>query len=157
MENQHLESIPIGNSTYLRWVRPPARHQREQPPDAKLDRVIPGNERIPDTAEGDPVPSTVDDDWPAKVTATVVHYVGTVRDATTGKALVASRTAVYALAMGLIGLVLAVLLLVILIRMLVTVTGYLPFVEPGEAWMAYYILSGIFVIVGAILWHRKEA
>jgi hypothetical protein len=118
--------------------------------------VIPGNERIPDTAADNAAATTADDDWPSKATATVVHYVGTVRDATTGKALVASRTAVYALAMGLIGLVLAVLVLVILIRLLVTVTGYLPSVEAGETWPAYYILGGIFVIVGAILWRKKE-
>ncbi len=118
--------------------------------------MIPGNERIPDTVAGNAAAAPVDEDWPAKATATVVHYVGTVRDATTGKALVASRTAVYALAMGLIALVLAVLVLVILIRLLVTITGYLPFVEAGEAWLAYYILGGIFVIAGAILWSKKE-
>lgn len=122
---------------------------------AKLDRVIPGNDRISDIG-GDSVEAPVEDDWPAKATATVVHYVGTVRDATTGKALVASRTVVYALAMALIGLVLAVLLLLILIRLLVAVTAYLPFVEAGESWFAYYLLGGIFVIVGAILWRKKE-
>lgn len=118
--------------------------------------MIPGTERIPDTAGGDPVATPVDDDWPAKATATIVNYVGTVRDATTGKALVASRTAVYALAMALIGVVLAVLLLLIVIRLLVTLTGYLPFVEAGETWLAYYLLGGIFLIGGVILWRRKE-
>lgn len=101
--------------------------------------------------------ATVGDDWPSKATATVVQYVGTVRDATTGKALTASRIAVYALAMALIGLVLAVLLLVLLVRLLVTLTAYLPFVEPGETWLTYYILGGIFVVAGAVLWRKKEA
>ena len=107
---------------------------------------------------GEPLdaPVVADDDWPAKASATVVHYVGTVRDRTTGPALVASRYAVYALAMTLIGLVLVVLLLLLLIRLLVSATGELPFVDQGEAWLAYYILGAIFVIGGAVLWRMKE-
>lgn len=97
------------------------------------------------------------DDWPSKASATVVHYVGTVRDRTTGPALVASRVAVYALAMALIGVVLAVLLLLLLVRLLVSATGELPFVDSGETWLAYYILGAIFVLGGAILWRKKEA
>lgn len=96
------------------------------------------------------------DDWPAKASATVVQYVGTVREKTTGPALVASRYAVYSVAMVLIALVLAVLLLVLLIRLLVTTTALLPFVEEGETWMAYYILAAIFVLAGAVLWRKKE-
>ena len=107
---------------------------------------------------GDPLDTPVhaDDDWPAKASATVVHYVGTVRDRTTGPALVASRYAVYALAMALIGLVLLVLLLLLLVRLLVAATGELPFVEEGETWLAYYLLGAIFLIGGAILWRQKE-
>lgn len=97
------------------------------------------------------------DDWPSKASATVVHYVGTVRERTTGPALVASRYAVYALAMALIGVVLAVLLLLLLIRLLVSATGELPFVDQGEAWLAYYILGAVFVIGGALMWGKKEA
>ncbi len=96
------------------------------------------------------------DDWPAKASATIVDYVGTVRDKTTGPALVASRYAVYALAMVLIAMVLAVLMLVLLVRLLVTATALLPFVEDGETWLAYYIVGGLFVLVGAVLWRKKE-
>ena len=103
-----------------------------------------------------PITST-DEDWPAKASATVVHYVGTVRAATTGKALVASRYAVYVLAMALIALVLLVLLLLVLIRVLVAATGELPFIDEGETWLAYYILGAIFVLGGAFMWRRKEA
>lgn len=96
------------------------------------------------------------EDWPAKASATVVQYVGTVREKTTGPALVASRYAVYSLAMVLIALVLAVLVLVLLVRLLVTATALLSFVEEGETWLAYYILAAIFVLGGAILWRKKE-
>ncbi len=102
-------------------------------------------------------PVTDGEDWPSKASATVVHYVGTVRDRTTGPALVASRYAVYVLAMALIGVVLAVLLLLLLVRLLVSATGELPFVDQGETWLAYYILGGLFVLAGMILWRKKEA
>ncbi|MEM7273932.1 MAG: hypothetical protein AAF547_12680 [Actinomycetota bacterium] len=97
-----------------------------------------------------------DQDWPAKASATIVQYVGTVRDKTTGPALVASRYAVYAMAMGLIAMVLAVLVLVLLVRLLVVATSLFPFIELGETWLAYYILGGLFVLIGAILWRKKE-
>jgi hypothetical protein len=96
------------------------------------------------------------DDWPAKASATIVQYVGTVRDKTTGPALVASRYAVYILAMALIAMVLAVLLLVLLVRLLVTATALFPFVDDGETWMAYYIIGAIFVLAGAFAWRKKE-
>jgi hypothetical protein len=97
------------------------------------------------------------DDWPAKAADTVVRYVGTVREKTTGPALVASRYLVYALAMGLIALVLIVLLLLLLVRLVVAATNELPFVDDGETWLAYYILGAIFVLFGALLWRKKES
>lgn len=97
-----------------------------------------------------------EEDWPSKASATIVSYVGTVRDKTTGPALVASRMLVYVLAMALIAMVLAVLLLVLLVRLLVSLTSLFPFVEMGETWLAYYILGGIFILIGALLWRKKE-
>ena len=108
---------------------------------------------------GDPleVPSNVNgDDWPAKASATVVHYVGTVRDRTTGPALVASRWVVYALAMSLIAVVALIVLLLLMVRFGVVVTGYLPFVEPGESWMAYYVLAVPFIGFGWYAWRKKD-
>ena len=96
------------------------------------------------------------DDWPAKASATVVQYVGTVREKTTGPALVASRNVVYFAAMGLIALVLLVLVLVLVVRVLVTATGYAPFVEQGETWLAYLILGGLLLLGGIVLWRKKE-
>ena len=97
------------------------------------------------------------DDWPAKASATIVQYVGTVRDKTTGPALSASRLAVYALAMALIAVIVAILALVLLVRVLVVATGYLPFVEAGETWLAYFILGALFMLPGLYLWRKKEA
>lgn len=96
------------------------------------------------------------DDWPAKASATIVQYVGTVRDKTTGPALSASRVLVYALAMGLIGIVLTFLLLILLVRVLVLLTGYVPGVDEGETWLAYFILGTLFMLPGLFLWRKKE-
>ncbi len=97
-----------------------------------------------------------DVDWATKASDTVVGYVGKVRDKTTGPALVASRYAVYALALALIAFVLLILILIALVRLLVTATSQLAFVDQGETWLAYYILGGIFLLAGMLLWRKKE-
>lgn len=104
----------------------------------------------------EPLIDDVGSDWPAKASATIVEYVGTVRNKTTGPALAASRNVVYMLAMGLIGVVVAILGLVLLVRVLVSVTAYVPSVDEGETWLAYLILGAIFMVGGAILWRKKE-
>ena len=110
-------------------------------------------------ADLDPYPKTSPadgDDWPARLTGQIVGYVGTVRDKTTGPALTASRYVVYLAAIGLISLVVAVLGLILLVRLLVTATGYVPGVDNGDPWLAYLILGGIFLLIGLFLWRKKE-
>ncbi|MCP3989853.1 MAG: hypothetical protein GY724_12315 [Actinomycetia bacterium] len=96
------------------------------------------------------------DDWPARASATIVEYVGTVRDKTTGPALAASRNLVYLLAIGLISIVAAILALILTVRLVVVATGYIPGVDPGETWPAYLILGASFVLPGSWLWRKKE-
>ena len=115
-------------------------------------------------AEVDPVVSSStspatndDDDWPARASSTVVQYVGTVRDKTTGPALRLSRNLVYFAAMGMIATVVLILTLVMLVRLLVSATAYVPSVEAGEAWLAYLILGFLFIVSGMLLWRKKEA
>lgn len=97
------------------------------------------------------------DDWPARASATVVRYVGTVRDKTTGPALRASRSVVYLAAAGLIGVLLAILLLILVVRVLVAATGALPFVDAGDPWLAYLVIGIVFLGVGMYLWRKKDA
>lgn len=114
-------------------------------------------------ADIDPLPTriepdsnTVTDDWPARASATIVQYVGTVRDKTTGPALAASRNIVYMLAMALIGIVVMVLGLVLVVRLLVVATSQLPGVDTNETWLAYFVLGAIFILAGSLLWRKKE-
>lgn len=111
----------------------------------------------PADGQTDSIMSENVDDWPARASATVVQYVGTVRDKTTGPAMVASRNVVYFAAMGFIAVVAAILFLLLAVRILVSVTAYAPFVEAGESWLAYLILGFIFLVAGMIMWRRKEA
>ncbi len=62
---------------------------------------------------------TASKDWSARATSTIVGYVDTVRGATTGKAMVASRLAVYGIAAALVAVVMLLLSLVLLVRFLV--------------------------------------
>jgi hypothetical protein len=100
-------------------------------------------------------PSTADD-WPARAAGLVTRYVGTVHDKTTGPALTASRYAVYALAMGLVAVVVAVIGLLLTVRLAVAATAYVPGVELGQTWLAYLVLGGIFLLGGGFLWRKKE-
>ncbi len=98
---------------------------------------------------------TASEDWSARATSTIVGYVDTVRGATTGKAMVASRLAVYGLAAALVGLVMMVILLIVLVRFLVVVTGYWDAVGEGGVWLAYWILGAIFLLAGWLLWRMR--
>ena len=98
---------------------------------------------------------TAPEDWSAKATSTIVGYVDTIRGATTGKALVASRIAVYGVAAALVGMMMAILLLIVMIRFLVVVTGYWDVVGEGGVWLAYWILGVIFLAAGALIWRMR--
>lgn len=98
------------------------------------------------------------EDWPAKATQTLVGYVDTVKTATTGKALVASRALVYFLALGLIAVMLLILLLVLLVRVIMSGTeSVFGFIDNGEVWLTYLILGALFWILGGFLWKKKGA
>lgn len=108
-------------------------------------------------SEGDAVSKNLaaSDDWPLKAANTVVAYVDKTKVATTGKALVASRTAVYLIAAAFIAVNLLLLALIAGIRFLGAATAELGFIDDGEIWLAYYIMAALFLLVGLILWHKR--
>ncbi len=95
-------------------------------------------------------------DWPQKASNMVVGYVDTVRAKTTGPALVASRYAVYLIAAAFVGIIALVIGLILLLRFLVTATSEFSFVGEGEPWLAYFIVGGLFLLIGTFLWRKKE-
>ncbi len=97
------------------------------------------------------------EDWPTRAADTVVGYVNTVRDATTGKAMLASRIAVYGLVLALLAPILLVIILILLVRGLTAILATIPRlgIETGEVWLSYLILSFVFFVAGIWLWRKK--
>lgn len=98
---------------------------------------------------------TASEDWSARATSTIVGYVDTVRGTTTGKAMVASRLAVYGLAAALVGVVMLLLSLVLLVRFLVVASDAIGITSDGEVWSAYWFLGLLFLILGWIMWRKR--
>ncbi len=95
-------------------------------------------------------------DWPAKASNMLVGYVDTARAKTTGPALVASRYAVYLVAAALIGIIVAIVGFIVLLRVVILATNELGFVDEGEPWLAYLIIGGLMTLLGTFLWKAKE-
>lgn len=109
-----------------------------------------------DTAS-DSASGTASEDWSARATSTIVGYVDTIRNATTGKALLASRLAPYGVAAALVAMVVLILLLILVFRFLVIVTGYWDYVGTGGVWLAYLILGLVFMTAGGVLWKKRSS
>jgi hypothetical protein len=89
------------------------------------------------------------DDWPAQAADTIVKVVGTVRDATTAKALKASKMVVYGVPVVICAIGLVILAVVMLVRF---VNAYLPDAVFGEThmWAAHMIVGALFGAVGVV-------
>lgn len=96
------------------------------------------------------------EDWPAQAADAVERVVGSVRDKTTGPLLLLARAAVYGLVAAVVGLVLAVLFSIAVVRL---VTNYLPesIFGTDRVWAAHLIVGLTFVVAGAFLWTRRRA
>ena len=98
---------------------------------------------------------TASEDWSARATSTIVGYVDTVRGATTGKAMVASRLAVYGIAAALVGVVMFIMFLVLSVRFLVIASSSLGITSAGQVWAAYWLLGVIFLLLGWVMWRKR--
>jgi predicted lysophospholipase L1 biosynthesis ABC-type transport system permease subunit len=94
-------------------------------------------------------------DWPAQAADVVERAVGAVRDKTTGPVLLMARAAVYGLFAIVVGLVLAALFGIAIVRL---VNNYLPESVFGteRVWAAHLIVGLVFVAAGAVLWARRR-
>jgi hypothetical protein len=90
----------------------------------------------------------LDGDWPVQAADTIEQVVSTVRDRAVAPVLTAARAVVYAFVGVVLILAAALLLIIGLIRLL---DNYLP----GDVWVVYFLLGGVFVIAGLILWTQK--
>lgn len=94
-------------------------------------------------------PSATGRDFADQAADAIEQVVGTIRD----KAVVPAQRATSAVVFGLLAacfvLPAALLLLVSLFRV---VDNYLP----GEAWAAWLLFGGIFLVSGAFVWSRRH-
>ena len=100
-------------------------------------------------------PQETGEDWPAQVADQIVGVVGTVRDKTTGPLLGVARAIVYGTFVAVLGVAVAVLLVIALVRV---VDNYLPDSVFGDEhiWATYLIIGLIFSLAGLILWSRRK-
>lgn len=89
-------------------------------------------------------------DWTTETADRVERVVATVRDRTVVPAQNVTKAIVYGLLAAFFGLTALTFLCVAAFRAL---ESYLP----GEVWLAYLVLGGIFVLAGAFCWTRRAA
>lgn len=99
---------------------------------------------------------SADSDWPAQAADSIERAVGSVRDKTTGPALLVARVVVYGIFVVVIGVALTVLLSIAAVRL---VDNYLPESIFGveHTWAAHLIVGLAFVTAGGVLWARRRA
>jgi hypothetical protein len=93
--------------------------------------------------------SSNDPDWASQLVDTFESAVGAVRSKTSEPATRLVKYLVFAVMGSAVGMFLFALLIVGTIRLL---DNYLP----QGVWVAYFILSGIFLLLGALLWRKRR-
>jgi hypothetical protein len=106
-------------------------------------------------AEPAATPASTSSDWPAEAAETIERVVGTVRDATTGKAITVAKALVYGTFAAIVGLAVAVMAAVALVRLAVV---YQPEILPGDdrAWPAHGLVGLLFSVFGLLMWRKRS-
>jgi hypothetical protein len=92
---------------------------------------------------------TEDRDWAATLTDRIVTTIEGVRDRTTRPAIVAVRGIVFGVVAAFGAITLVVLFIITLVRAL---NNFIP----GDVWIVYLILAGIFLIAGLFLMAKRR-
>jgi hypothetical protein len=87
-------------------------------------------------------------DWTVDAADAVEKYVAMLRDRTVEPALAITRIAVFGL--------LAVLIAAALFLAAIGVFRLVVIIEQGYVWAAWFTFSGIFLIVGGLLWTMRN-
>jgi hypothetical protein len=114
---------------------------------ATTSPVSPASGSAADPADGQ-------QDWPSKLTDTIVTQVGRIRDKTTGPALTAAHWAVYAAFAISLGTVALIIFVIGAVRAL---DAYLPDAVFGEThmWAAHSLMGSILLLAGLVLYRVK--
>jgi hypothetical protein len=88
-------------------------------------------------------------DWAAQTADTIERVVGGVRGKTSEPIERIARLVVYGLVAAVLGVTALILLVVGLVRL---ADAYLP----GEVWIPYLVVGGIFTLAGLLLWRKRH-
>jgi hypothetical protein len=94
------------------------------------------------------------EDWAASTADAIERAVQSVRAKTADPLERVVRLVVYGLLAGIVGVAIAVLLAIALVRGLVEL---IDVVWQREVWLAHLIVGGIFVLAGLLVWRRRTA
>jgi hypothetical protein len=89
-------------------------------------------------------------DWASQATDTLDRIVGIVRDRAVGPALTIARAVVYGTLAAIVGSVAVVLFAIGAVR-------FLDIWIPGDVWIPYAIIGGIFFLAGVLVFPRRKA
>jgi hypothetical protein len=92
--------------------------------------------------------SATGSDWTVQAADTIESVVVAVRSKTTDPLVGISRWIVYGTLAAIVGLVAATVAIIGLVRVL-------DVILPGQVWVVYVILGGIFTTTGLVLWSRR--
>jgi hypothetical protein len=99
-----------------------------------------------------PTPSprgVIPPEWPAQAADAVVETIAKVKDKTTKPAIVAVRSVVYGVIVGLVGALAIFLILVLIVRLW---ANYVP----GHVWIIYAIFALVFSVAGAVMLRKAN-
>lgn len=88
------------------------------------------------------------EDWVAQSADTIERVVVAVRSKTTGPLEMVARVVVYGVLAAILGLAVAVLGAITLVRVL-------DILLPWEVWFVYAVLGGILTPLGLLLWRKR--
>lgn len=101
-----------------------------------------------DTRPVTPASTAEETDWTDQVTDLIVDVVDRVHDATTGKLITAARWVVFGAAAFFVGTALLIVGIILIGRLL----GLIP----GPIWIPDVALGAVLVLVGLLLWSKRE-
>lgn len=88
-------------------------------------------------------------DWAAETAGRIESAVGTVRDKVVLPVVTVARAVVFGILVAAMGVVIAVVLAIALVRML-------DVYVPGDVWAAHLIVGGLFSLAGLLLWRKRR-
>jgi uncharacterized membrane protein len=98
-------------------------------------------------ADVDTTPARARDDWAVQTADTIERLVESVRSNTADRLVSAARLVVFGLLAAILGTIGFVLFAIFAVRFL---DSYIP----GQVWVVYLVLGGLFTLVGLLLWQQ---